>query len=187
MPIPDGLNIGVNYAFQGFGTQSLLRQNVRIYLEVLKRLQRETGCRYYYFLHSDGEHLVLRLLAGAGIPVQLVASGPREMLAAYQRMTVHLSQMLHSAILAINAGTPAINVAYDVKAPRFFEMMGMGDYCLGGYDLSVDKYEDSARKLLSNHDRLAAQLKSRKAELLRDRQRHLRAVAECARRYDEAH
>jgi polysaccharide pyruvyl transferase WcaK-like protein len=181
--IPDGINVGLNFAFHGFPPQKLLRKDFGMYLDVLRRLRQQTGCRYYYFIHADPEHQVARLLLEAGLPITTISSGPRGLIAAYGRMSIHLSQMLHSAILSMNAGTPVFNSAYDVKAPSCYKLMGLEEYCVFADTLTSDQFLDAAMKLLANRDEVAGHLKRRKAELREEYGRFMATVARCAHEY----
>jgi len=123
----DGLWVGVNLAFHGPVSTALLVRLFPIVVDALQAFQRHHPCRFLYFVHSDAERLIPRLLAQAGIATRIVDCLPEEMVSWYGLLDIHLCEMLHSAILATNAGVPTLNLAYDVKNLSFFELMGLPD------------------------------------------------------------
>jgi polysaccharide pyruvyl transferase WcaK-like protein len=124
---PDGLWVGINLAFHGRASTALLARIFPIVVEALGALKQRYPCRFFYFIHSDAERLIPRLLARADIDSTVIDGPPEEMLSWYSLLDVHLCEMLHSAILAANVGVPALNLAYDVKNRAFYELMGLSD------------------------------------------------------------
>ncbi|OAN51545.1 oligosaccharide flippase family protein [Magnetospirillum moscoviense] len=123
---PDGtVWLGLNLAFHGPASTRLLVRLFPLVVEVLQALGRTHHCRIFYFVHSDAERLIPRLLQGAGIPLTVVDVPPEEMLSWYALLDIHLCEMLHSCILATNVGVPTLNLAYDSKNWAFYELMGL--------------------------------------------------------------
>ena len=163
----DGLRVGINLAFHGPVSSALL---IRLFPEVVEALgafQRRHPCRFFYFVHSDSERLIPRLLAGAGIATTVVDCPPEEMVSWYGLLDIHLCEMLHSAILATNAGVPTVNLAYDVKNLAFFELMGLSG-TLPAATATADEILRHLVRLVEESGARRQAIMRRKVELARD-------------------
>lgn len=163
--LPEGPRVGVNLTFHGAHADRLLERNLKIYIAGLKTLQSRTGCRFFYLAHSDGERLIIRLLWGAGIALETAPIDVREMLSWYRAMDIVICQMLHASIFSANAGTPFLNLAYDVKNLLFCEALGVPEYCIPSYELTAEQLTEKAVALLKDRERVAAMIAERKATL----------------------
>ncbi len=168
--------VGVNLTFHGAHADRLLERNLKIYIAGLKTLQRRTGCQFFYLAHSDGERLIIRLLRGAGIPLEVASIDVREMLRWYRAMDIVICQMLHSSIFSANAGTPFLNLAYDVKNLLFCEALGVPEYCIPSYELTPEQLSEKAEALLKDRERVAARIAERKASLREGNEAFLKDV-----------
>jgi polysaccharide pyruvyl transferase WcaK-like protein len=161
----DGWRIGLNLAFH----DRIVSRDVLSRLDLLCGLARALSgirpCRFVYFVHSDAERLLPRLLRRGGVPVEVVDADPREMVAAYRQLDLHICQMLHSSILATNAGVPTINLGYDVKNAGFFELIGMAEFSVPAATVQLPDLVDRARSLLARGDAVSLRLRQRKAAL----------------------
>ncbi|MEX2631222.1 MAG: polysaccharide pyruvyl transferase family protein [Tistlia sp.] len=128
------LRIGLNFAVHGPGSWSSFKRNLPVYARSLASIQRRTGARYRYFLHSEPERVAYRLLRAAGIEAELVDLPPRELATAYGDLDLHIAQMMHSAILCASAGTPLVSFAYDFKTKLLFDLLGLPEHCQLGMD-----------------------------------------------------
>lgn len=129
--------IGLNFAFHGIAVERRLSAQLPEYVRALEIIRSELGCRFKYFVHSDAERVIPGLLLDKGIEVEVVRGTPCEMVDHYRSLDLHLCQMLHSSILAVNAGTPVINYSYDVKSVAFFSDLGIPELCLPGDDFTA--------------------------------------------------
>jgi polysaccharide pyruvyl transferase WcaK-like protein len=159
------LEIGLNVAFHAIQTSITSHRMMPLLLEVCRRLERERPCRFTYFVHSDGEEGIAHALKLAGLKLEVVHDDVDLMLAAYRRMDIHIGQMLHSAILAMSVGTPALSLAYDVKSAGFYNLLGLGELCLDASVTTVDEVLASVRALIESRDAVSAALLVRRAEL----------------------
>ncbi|MGH9574155.1 MAG: polysaccharide pyruvyl transferase family protein, partial [Candidatus Acidiferrales bacterium] len=166
----------VNLTFHGAHADRLLERNLKIYIAGLKTLQSRTGCRFFYLAHSDGERFIVRLLRGAGIPLEVAPIDVREMLQWYRAMDIVICQMLHSSIFSANAGTPFLNLAYDVKNLLFCEALGVPEYCIPSYELTPEQLSEKAEALLQDRERVAATIDKRKASLREGNEAFLKDV-----------
>ena len=167
VPRPDdgALHVGLNIAFHGPNVSRTMPDRVRVVAAAARALAQRRACRFFYFVHYDSEILIPWLLRREGVPVTVVDAEPAEMLAWYGQLDLHICQMLHSSILSLNAGTPAINLSYDVKNAAFFKLMGLDGYCLPGSDTDAARLTATIDIALSRRDALARQIAARKVEL----------------------
>lgn len=120
--------------------------------QALATLHREHDAQITIFVQCFGpspdqdDRLAAQRLAGkladAGIPAVLADEfvDPRFLQKAYAQMDIVIATRMHSAILALGAGTPAVVISYQPKARGM-----MADFDLGAYE--VDISEVTARKL----------------------------------------
>ncbi|MGE3476325.1 MAG: polysaccharide pyruvyl transferase family protein [Rhodospirillaceae bacterium] len=159
------LEVGINMAFHGAHTSRTSRWMLPLMLRIVKRLRDEAGCRFTYFVHSDGEAGLASALKLAGVPLDIVHADVDDMMAAYRRMDIHIGQMLHSAILAMSVGTPALSLAYDVKSAGFYNLLGLDELCLDAVAASEDEIMSSAKALIECRHAVARTLRARRAAL----------------------
>jgi polysaccharide pyruvyl transferase WcaK-like protein len=130
-PRADGvLTVGLNLAFHDADVSRALPARLRLLAAAARALARRRPCRFVYFVHDQPERLIPRLLRQEGIEARVVDAPAAAMLAEYATLDLHVCQMLHSSILCLAAGVPAIALAYDVKNAGLFEMMGLPELCL---------------------------------------------------------
>jgi lipopolysaccharide exporter len=162
---PDGMVwLGLNLAFHGPASTLLLERLFPLIVRVLQAFGRTHRCRILYFVHSDAERLIPRLLRSAGIAVTVVDAAPEDMLAWYGLLDIHLCEMLHSCILAADRGVPTLNLAYDSKNWAFYDLMGLTDI-LPAAGASEDEILAHLNGMLAGHDGLAQAILRRKEEL----------------------
>ena len=162
------VNVGVNLALHGPITASIFRAHFEVYVDFLKEVQRSQPVTFWYFVHCETERLAVDLLQGRGVSVEVVDLPPREMVAAYAQMDFVICQMLHSSILATNAGVPSINIGYDVKNVSFYELMGLSELCIPHDAVSVERLWNLWGNAINRRADIVEQLGARKAKLLVD-------------------
>lgn len=123
--------IGLNFCFHGRHPMSLATRYAGVYVAAVEEIRRRIpGCEFTYFSHCPPDTCLALVLEASGIPLKMIRGGPFELLEEYGRIDVHMGQMLHSCILAANAGTPVLALAYDSKNVGFFSQIGMPGFCL---------------------------------------------------------
>ncbi len=143
--------IGLNFAFHGELPERNLARNLGDYIAMLRRLRRRSGCRFVYFRHADPERLVARLLRRAGLLDGLVEDpDPSAMIAAYGGVDLVIGEMMHSAIMALAAGTPVVSVGYDVKHRALFDLLGLEGWLVEGDRRPAEAVEARALDLLDD-------------------------------------
>jgi glycosyltransferase involved in cell wall biosynthesis/polysaccharide pyruvyl transferase WcaK-like protein len=171
------LNIGLNIAFHGPGTVATSARSLPLFVSALKRLQRERSCRFYYFVHSEGEHAIAQALRLRGVNVTVVTGNTDKLFKCYRQLDVHIAQMLHSAIFAMSVGVPTLNVAYDMKSVGFFEFFGLEGYCPSVQDIDEATLLASMRKLIAERYEVAEQIRAKRAALQRNSEDFYAAIA----------
>lgn len=159
--------IGLNFGFHGPTSTQILQANLAAYIDLCRRLEALHGARFLYFVHSDAERLIPRLLRTARIPVEDVTGSPDDLLGRYAEVDVHICQMLHSSILSLSVGTPTVNMSYDVKNSGFFELMGLAKYSTPALPLNADRVLELCNDLLSRRDEVKVRVFERRRELRR--------------------
>lgn len=183
-PVPPGprVRIGLNFGFHGPHSADILKRNIFAYLGAIRRLKQRFDPEFFYFVHSQSEDLVVKLLHRAGVRMRVVRGSPSQMLDYYRALTVHVCHMLHSSILALNAGTPAISLAYDVKNLGLFRLLGLEPYVIPHYEVTAQRLVEAVCEQIQNRGTITARLSLRKARLRDELAAFLKEVAALARR-----
>jgi polysaccharide pyruvyl transferase WcaK-like protein len=163
--VDGSLLIGLNLALHDAGMVPLFASLLPEFALFCRALASRHSVEFLYFVHAEVEHLIPRLLRRHGVAVKTVDCDPRLMLRTYETLDLHVSQMLHSAIFALNAGVPTLNIAYDIKNISFFELMGLSEYCLRADGVSNIDLQERADAALADQVRLRGHIRDRKATL----------------------
>jgi len=161
------LSVGINLACHGTAMTDVNHNFLDVALRALMKLRAHRPCRFYFFIHSDGERGLAIALRQRGLPLEIVDGDVDAMLEAYGRLDIHLAQMLHSSILAMGKGVPTLGLAYDLKFAGFFDLLGLSRLChdpraltaiklfAALTDLAENRREISDQILLMGHQRVA--------------------------------
>jgi polysaccharide pyruvyl transferase WcaK-like protein len=174
--------IGLNLAFHGPYCSKILSEISLQYCQFLKTLSSRFQPEFVYFAHSDSERAVSEILKASGVNLVVVSGTPEELLEKYRTLDVHISQMLHSSILAVASGVPTINMAYDVKNPAFFELVSLQEFCVPILPFNSQRLESLVDTCLKNAPELKAGM-ARISRLLSERMNGF--VDECTVVMDE--
>jgi hypothetical protein len=165
-PAPEApLRVGLNLALHGPYSEALLRRNLPTFIEAFRTYQRESGCEYVYFQHSEAEWKIADLLSQGGVTLRKVGGGPDELILQYRGLSFHVCQMLHSSILAMSTDCPTVGIAYDLKSHGFFEMMGLPENCLSAEGVAAQAILNVMRRVGSGRDHLRQHIGARRGEL----------------------
>ena len=162
------LRVGLNLAFHGKeSAERIQRQHLAI-CDFLKELARRHAVVYHYVQHSYTERAMPLLLRAHGIRVEHHDPAPEDLPSLYRRFDIHICQMLHSAILAIDAGVPTMNFAYDAKSAGFFELLRLSKFCLPGWPFNKEFALVTAEGLIEHNPEIRLNIRNRKDQLYRD-------------------
>ena len=159
------LHVGLNLALHGPRSETLLRHNLVTLASAFRDYQKESGCRYSYFIHSEAEWKAADLLSRAGVELDVVSGGPDELIARYRDLSFHVCQMLHSSILAMSTDCPTIALAYDVKSLSFFQLMGLDPYCVSADGIATAKILELMRQIADQRQGVREHLADRREQL----------------------
>lgn len=89
-----------------------------------------------------------------------------------------LATRLHSAILALSMGIPALTIAYQPKSTSTMELLGLEDYSFGIECLQTTSLVSAAEKILAAPDSFRARIRAETARLRKEIEERLsRALA----------
>jgi len=162
---PGRLRLGLNFGYHGPASNQIIRSNLIVYADALRRIHQATGCDYFYFVHYDSERLLVDLLKGLGVAVVAIDRPPDQMISWYATLDVHVCSMLHSSILSLSAAVPVLNIAYDMKNLAFFEFMKLDQYCLPALAIDADTIVERTLALIAERALIARRILRRKQEL----------------------
>ncbi len=103
-------------------------------------------------------------LSAAGVRARfldVVDMADQELCAVYGSLRLVVASRLHSAIMALSAGTPAVAIAYLPKTHGIFQRMGLGDMSLSASSLNATALARAIGDALQRHDELANALRAR--------------------------
>jgi len=159
------LNVGLNIALHGNASAARVGSQLDTVCEFLRAFAQQHDLVYHYMQHSHTERAIPLLLRTRGISVKTVDISPEHLPAYYGTLDLHLCQMLHSAILCLDAGVPTLTFAYDVKSLGFFEVMQMPQYCLRSDPFDPAQAIVTANEMLENAAAVRTHIARRKAEI----------------------
>jgi colanic acid/amylovoran biosynthesis protein len=117
--------------------------------------------------HAAGPQLVAALRA-RGVVTRFIDLGDcdeLELSAYYAGLRLLVASRLHSAILAMRRGTPAVGIGYLTKFEGVFDRLGMRDLVLHSESLDSGTLEQTVSRALNRHEALRLQLRDRLSEL----------------------
>ncbi|MBN9556603.1 MAG: polysaccharide pyruvyl transferase family protein [Alphaproteobacteria bacterium] len=159
------LHVGLNFAVHGPETAEQFEANFDQYCALLKSIDEVFSPTFHYIQHFHVERLVPEVLHKRGFDVVSHDPTPRQLVPLYRQLDLHICEMMHSSILAINAGTPTINLAYDIKNIGFFELMDLERFCHPVWMLGHDTILQSVTDAVQNAPQIRRAIEKRKAEL----------------------
>ena len=160
------LQLGLNFALHGRISAGIFQAHFDQYVAFLRRIQRSYAVDFHYFTHCDTERMAVKLLRRHGVRLRVIDLPPRMMLGEYARMDAVVCQMLHSSILATNAGVPSMNIAYDTKNISFYQLLACPDLCIPHDDITQERLWATFTRMLAQRTELAGLIGARKALLL---------------------
>jgi colanic acid/amylovoran biosynthesis protein len=102
----------------------------------------------------------------------------------YAAADLHLGTRMHSDILAMSAGTPAVAIAYEDKTVGLMEMMDLRDLLLDIESLAAPELEAVLARAWDDRRALRARLAPKVADLRGRARRNLELMREAADRLD---
>jgi polysaccharide pyruvyl transferase WcaK-like protein len=117
------LKIGLNLNYSGWLGFGLWREDIlSAYRRTAEYFIKTYGAKIYYLKHHPGEDVIYKELRIPGMMV--IDYEPGEQKHFYGQLDLVIGMMLHSVVMAFGAGTPEINVAYDLRNRNFAKFIG---------------------------------------------------------------
>lgn len=160
------LAIGINLARHGWHRQKEMEQVfIKTYTQVCQKLSSRYDVEFFYMMHQPKEQMYFDALKDTGVAISLVKTDDaRELKAAYAKIDVSLSMMLHSSILAFGAGVPIVEVGYDHKNEAFMKLIGQEDLCTTIDNLDVEELVTLLEQAITEKTKRKRAIAARKKE-----------------------
>jgi len=171
------LRIGINLACHGIITARHLERDLDNIAIVAKALRKKYNAELHYVAHAGSERLAWWLLASRGVITQWHDTPPERLVELYGTLDFHVSQMMHSAILALRAGVPTIAMAYDEKTAALFDLLGIPELCVPITDWDPADILSRFDEMTENCDELRARFSARIASLRGEAARFLERIS----------
>jgi hypothetical protein len=159
------LHVGLNFALHSKELIERIERQHEPFCEFLREFARRHDVMYHYVEHVETERVLPLLLRAQGIRAERVDIPPSHLPNFYATLDLHICQMLHSAILAVDAGVPTLHFAYDVKSVGFFDLMQMPEYCFPGWPFDPQQGLAVLEALHANATKVKEHIARRKGEI----------------------
>lgn len=117
-PDEAGLKIGFNLNYSGWlGFGRWQKDILDAYEKTAEYFIKRHGAKIYYLVHHPDEAKIAAKLKISGLELIDFAAGEQKYF--YGRLNLVIGMMLHSCVMAFGAGTPEINLAYDLRNSSF--------------------------------------------------------------------
>lgn len=137
------IKIGFNLNYSGWlGFGKYEKTILNSYQETLEYFKDKYNADIYYLLHHPDEKKVLKKLNIKNI--EIIDLSPKQQKYFYSKMDLIIGMMLHSVVLAFGAGTPEINVGYDLRNKSFAKFINCPELII-----SSDKLNKPSHNLLN--------------------------------------
>lgn len=172
-------NIGFNLNYSGWlGFGTYRDKIIASYRECIE-ISRTKGRKVFYLLHHPSEMMVLGDL-GVG-ELEVVSLPPKQQKWVYGKLDLVVGMMLHSVVLAFGAGTPEINVAYDVRNVGFAEFIGVPELVLKPEDLGRGVLNEKIEQVMAEESKYKILFSSKKKEIIKLHDKLLDMITEMIR------
>ncbi len=155
------IKIGFNLNYSGWlGFGFYEKDILRSYEETAKYFQKNHNSDIYYLYHHPDEKKICQKLKIKNI--KLIDYSASRQKYIYGKMDLIIGMMLHSAVMSFGAGTPEINVAYDVRNKSFAKFIGCLELVISSKKLKGHTLLNLAKMVFKNRQKYRQKFKSRK-------------------------
>ncbi|MCU0679001.1 MAG: polysaccharide pyruvyl transferase family protein [Planctomycetes bacterium] len=145
-PLRPGVKIGFNLNYSGWLGFGRWKQDIiKAYRQVAEYFVKTKKASCYYLLHHPDERNIISQLTIADL--QIIDLPPRQQKYIYGQLDLVIGMMLHSCVMACGAGTPEINVAYDLRNKNFARYIGCPELFITLEKLSSNELLRQAQKV----------------------------------------
>jgi polysaccharide pyruvyl transferase WcaK-like protein len=143
-------SIGLNLNYSGWlGFGKWQDDILRAYQELGNYFQKK-GFSIFYLSHHPGEKNIYPKLKIKGMKIVDVEARRQKYI--YGQLNLVVGMMLHSCVMAFGAGTPEINVAYDIRNKNFAKFIGCPELFVRLEDLKKGELLRRAKMVLSQEE-----------------------------------
>ncbi len=174
--------IGLNLAFSGHFTQRLLHEYLRPVAETVRAAAARHNAKIIYFGHVNSERIVPHWLRMVGLEVEEVHADPATIMQHYRGLTMHIGSMMHSCIFALACDVPTVALAYDVKLPALFELLGMQQQSLKLPEFESDALSALIDDTVGRRNELSATIADKRRALRPSLDRQIDTIAQLIER-----
>lgn len=143
-----GIKIGLNLNYSGWlGFGRWQDDILGAYRQLADYFMKEHGATIYYLMHHPDEARIMPALGLSGM--KLVDLNAYEQKHVYGQLDLVIGMMLHSCVMAFGAGTPEINVAYDLRNKSFARFINAPELVIPLEKLKTGALLETAKKLFA--------------------------------------
>jgi len=177
-PLSNKLKIGFNLNYSGWLGFGKWREDIlKAYQEVAAYFLKEYGAAgvdFFYLKHHPGEANIYPELKIKGLRV--VDLKPAEQKYIYGQLDLVIGMMLHAGVMAFGAGTPEINVAYDLRNRNFAKFIGCPELVVELSDLQHGQLLRMVKRVIKEREYYRAKFVKEKNKINKRHQEFLREV-----------
>ena len=145
------IKIGVNLNYSGWlGFGQYEKIIIDSYRQTIRYFQNELNAEIYYLMHHPDEKNIIGKLEVQNL--KIVNLSTRKQKYVYGKMDLIIGMMLHCVVLAFGAGTPEINVGYDLRNKSFARFINCSELVLSSDKLRAGELLKTAREVYEKRD-----------------------------------
>ncbi|MFH1745067.1 MAG: polysaccharide pyruvyl transferase family protein [bacterium] len=173
--LKSGVKIGLNLNYSGwlgFGPRE--EDILKAYNEVAHYFQKKYDAQIYYLMHHPGEKNIIGKLDISNMKV--VDLNAYEQKYIYGQLNLVIGMMLHSCVMAFGAGTPEINVVYDLRNKNFAKFIGCPELTVELSDLKSGELIKKAKMVFGKEVEYRKKFAKRKKEIIKMHEKYLQKI-----------
>lgn len=158
------IKIGLNLNYSGWlGFGDYEDMIIDSYNQVGNYFQEKFDARIFYLKHHPGEENIIGRLEVKNL--EIIDLNPCEQKYAYAQLDLILGMMLHSAVLSFGAGTPFVNLGYDIRNKSFGDFIGSPELVIGADELKEGALMVKVLEIFSKREEYRKKFLRRKQEI----------------------
>lgn len=170
-----GLNIGFNLNYSGWlGFGKWQKEILNAYKITADYFINKYQANIFYLMHHPGEIKIIHKLEIPGMKtIDLTA---REQKYFYGRLNLVVGMMLHSCVMAFGAGTPEINLAYDLRNSSFAKFINSPELLIRPEELKKGILLKKAKLIIENESIYRKKFLKIKKRIYREQKKFLEKI-----------
>ncbi len=170
------IKIGFNLNYSGWlGFGRYEKIIIDSYNETIKYFKEKHNAEIYYFMHHPDEKNIIGSLKVKDIKVINLAMNEQKYV--YGKMDLVIGMMLHSAVISFGAGTPEINVGYDLRNRSFAKFIHSPELVLASDKLRRGDLLKRAKFVFENREKYRSKFLRRKNDIWEKQKEFMDEVA----------